>query len=92
MAFLAVRPSVVGNAPAVLIAFGGGPSTRNTRVEVNNTSVNPVYIGGSTAATASVASRTVPTLTAVTFELRPGESMYAFATTTSTIEVTADGQ
>lgn len=91
MAFKATRVALVGNAVAVLVATAGGPVDRNTRVEINNTSANTVYIGASNA-TAAASSRTIPTATTVVFELRPDETMYAFATVNSTIEVTADGQ
>ena len=93
MSLVGTRPSVVGGATAVRIASNpqGSAIGKEVTVEVNNTSANSVYLGGSTAATASVASRTVPTATSKVVTLTPGDSLYCFAATTSAIEVLANG-
>lgn len=103
MSFAAKKLAVTGDATAVVVYSNpaGGPAEKVVTVEVNNTSANSVYLGGSSATTdgtngagaaASNAGRTVATLTAKSVTLLPGDSLYIFAHTTSTVEVNANGQ
>lgn len=106
MAFQAKKMSVTGDAAAVLVYRNPVTSKqteigRDVVVTVANTSANTVYLGGSSATTdgtngsgAADSNAGLPVAAAASKDvvLQPGDELYVFAHTTSTINVAANGQ